>query len=132
MNERLKNISGLEFGGLVIVIYFLNEYLIDLSIGLIATIIISVILSALTLYITYHRWVVLKLGNILFILFCIANIMTIFYGITDYDFTKTDEFLDFSLLKRTVIRLTFLSKTLFIFPLNLYMVFKNAKVKSKS
>ena len=132
MNERLKNISGLEFGGLVIVIYFLNEYLIDLSSGLIATIIISVILSALTLYITYHRWVVLKLGNILFILFCIANIMTIFYGITDYDFTKTDEFLDFSLLKRTVIRLTFLSKTLFIFPLNLYMVFKNAKVKSKS
>ena len=132
MNERLKNISGLEFGVLVIVIYFLSEYLTGLSIGLIATIIVSVLLTALTLYVTYHRWVVLKLGNILFALFCIANIMAIFYGINDYDYTKTDEFLDFSLLKRTVIRLTFLSKTLFIFPLNLYMVFKNAKVKSKS
>jgi hypothetical protein len=132
MNERLKNISGVEFGSLVIAIYFLSEYLIDLSIGLIATIIISVLLSVLTLYVTYHRWVLLELGNILFVLFCIANIMAIFYGINDYDYTKTDEFLDFSLLKRTAIRLTFLSKTLFIFPLNLYMVFKNVKEKPKS
>tara|TARA_B100001093_G_C26533903_1_gene887194 strand:- start:44 stop:442 length:399 start_codon:yes stop_codon:yes gene_type:complete len=129
LKENLKNISGLEFAVFVIGIYFFSDYFIYLSSGLIATLIISIVFSAFTLYVTYHRWVLLKLGNILFVLFCIANIMAIFYGINDYDYTKTDEFLDFSLLKRTVIRLTFLSKTLFIFPLNLYMVFKNAKKK---
>lgn len=89
MKKFLKNITGLEYAVCIIVLSFLvnvlgNKKNIYGEIIVVEyptlTVIGALSLAVLSLYITYFRWSRLKLGNVFFVFFCIANLVVGFYA----------------------------------------------------
>ena len=96
MNTNIKNMTGLEYAILSLVIAFTSNLFITKINYPALTFAISLIVVAILLYITYFRWIRLKLGNIFFVFFCILNLIVVVNVGTSYDdaldyFTKNDD-----------------------------------------
>ena len=133
MRENLKNISGKDFLAFYVVFTLIGISLKNLSLGATGTLILYIIFLVAILYITYYRWIRLKLGNILFVFFCIANLIVAINGGKTYDdamdyWVNND---DSSYVTVTFAALSPLM-SFFAFIMTAILVFKNAKVKSKS
>ena len=133
MRENLKNISGKDFLAFYVVFTLIGISLKNLSLGATGTLILYIIFLVAILYITYYRWIRLKLGNILFVFFCIANLIVAINGGKTYDdamdyWVNND---DSSYVTVTFAALSPLM-SFFVFIMTAILVFKNAKVKSKS
>ena len=131
MRENLKNITGLEFIICSVVIAIFVNTIISSSQNPTTILIVSVILSATLLYITYFRWVRLKLGNISFVFYNIAGLIVAMYGNVTYDELIETSQGNYGPLEGIFTALAPLLK-LYIFIMFLILAFKNAKVKSKS
>jgi len=133
MNTNLKNTTGLEYGILSIVLAFTSNLFITKINYPALTFAISLIVFAILLYITYFRWIRLKLGNIFFVFFCILNLIVVVNGGASYDdaldyWTKNDDASYAPVLFASLSPLI----NLFASIMFLILVFKNAnKLKSE-
>jgi len=136
MRENLKNISGKDFLAFYVVFTLIEISLKNLSLGAtgtLGTLILYIILLVFILYITYYRWIRLKLGNILFVFFCIANLIVAINGGKTYD-DAMDYWINNADSSYVTVTLSALSPLMnfFVFIMSAILVFKNAKVKSKT
>jgi hypothetical protein len=133
MRENLKNISGKDFLAFYVVFTFIGISLKNLSLGATGTLILYIIFLVSILYITYYRWIRLKLGNILFVFFCIANLIVAINGGKTYD-DAMDYWINNADSSYVTVTLSALSPFMnyFVLIMTAILVFKNAKVKSKT
>ena len=105
----------------------------NLSLGATGTLILYIIFLVFILYITYYRWIRLKLGNILFVFFCIANLIVAINGGKTYD-DAMDYWVNNDDSSYVTVTFAALSPVMnfFVFIMTAILVFKNAKVKSKT
>ena len=133
MRENLKNISGKDFLAFYVVFTLIVISLKNLSLGATGTLILYIIFLVFILYITYYRWIRLKLGNILFVFFCIANLIVAINGGKTYD-DAMDYWVNNDDSSYVTVTFAALSPVMnfFVFIMTAILVFKNAKVKSKT
>ena len=133
MRENLKNITGKDFLAFYVLFTLIGISLKNLSLGIIGTLIISITFSVFILYISYYRWIRLKLGNILFVFFCIANLIVAINSGKTYD-DAMDYWINNADSSYVTVTLSALSPLMnfFVFVMSAILVFKNAKVKSKT
>ena len=133
MRENLKNISGKDFLGFYVVFTLIGISLKNLSLGATGTLILYIIFLVAILYITYYRWIRLKFSNILFVFFCIANLIVAINGGKTYD-DAMDYWVNNDDSSYVTVTFAALSPLMnfFVFIMTAILVFKNAKVKSKT
>lgn len=137
LKMRLKDISGKEFLICFIVVTILISWINTLIISSSSKLVVFFLFSVIVLlfipfvYITYQRWSLLKLGNKLFVFYCLLSILMSVYAKPD-NYNWETEFLkeDYSIFKEINTVLSPFYK-FFVFIMNLTLVFKNAKVKTK-
>ena len=133
MRENLKNISGKDFLAFYVVFTLIGISLKNLSLGATGTLILYIIFLVAILYITYYRWIRLKFSNILFVFFCIANLIVAINGGKTYD-DAMDYWVNNDDSSYVTVTFAALSPLMnfFVFIMTAILVFKNAKVKSKT
>ena len=133
MRENLKNISGKDFLAFYVVFTLIVISLKNLSLGATGTLILYIIFLVFILYITYYRWIRLKFSNILFVFFCIANLIVAINGGKTYD-DAMDYWVNNDDSSYVTVTFAALSPVMnfFVFIMTAILVFKNAKVKSKT